>query len=135
MPKRDLQGFSLLEVMVALGILGVGVLGATSGQILAMRLSTTSRHAVLAMQLAEEQMEIFQAMPAAAVITLGSANDPNNPIDPDSNDGVAMAFDRSWIITPDSPETGVISLEVRVGWTDGIQQSRTTRLQSLKADL
>ena len=34
-------GWSLLEIMVALAILGFGVIGATTGQILSMKLSTT----------------------------------------------------------------------------------------------
>ena len=133
MPKRN--GFSLLEVMVALSILAIGVLGATKGQIMAIKLSTTSRHAVLAMQLADEQMETLQGMPASDVLTLGSANDPDNPLDPDPNDGVPMVFTRSWIVTPDGPEAGVIGLEVRVVWTDGLGQSRTARLRSMKADI
>ena len=132
MPNRD--GFSLLEVMVALAILAIGVIGATSGQLMAMKLSNTSRHAVLAMQLADEQMETLQAMPASDVKTLGSANDLDNPLDPDPNDGVPMVFTRSWIVTPDSPQPGLIALEVRVVWTNALGQSKTTRLRSLKAD-
>ena len=129
------NGFSLLEVMVALGILALGVLGATSGQLMAMKFSTTSRHAGLAMQLAEEQIETLQAMPAVAVLALGSGNDPNNPLDPDPNDGAAMAFVRRWIITPDSPEAGTITLQVQVDWSDGLGQTQTETLQSMKADL
>ncbi len=132
MPKRD--GFLLLEVMVALAILAIGVLGATKGQIMAIKLSTTSRHAVLAMQLADEQMETLQGMPASDVLTLGSANDPDNPLDPDPNDTVDMEFTRRWIITPDSPEVDVISLQVEVDWVDGLGTTRTTTLQSVKAD-
>ncbi len=132
MPNRN--GFSLLEVMVALSILAVGVLGATKGQIMAIKLSTTSRHAVLAMELADEQMETLQGMSGADVLTLGSANDPENPLDPDPNDGAPMIFTRSWIVTPDSPEAGVIALEVRVVWTDGLGKSQTARLLSMKAD-
>ena len=133
MPNRN--GFSLLEVMMALSILAIGVIGATKGQIMAIKLSTTSRHAVLAMQLADAQMETLQAMSAADVLTLGSANDPFNPLDPDPNDGVPMVFTRSWIVTPDGPELGVMGLEVRVVWTDGLGQSRTARLRSMKADI
>ncbi len=133
MSARD--GFSLIEVMVALTILAVGVIGTTSGQIMAMKLSTTSRHAALAMQLAEQQMETLQAMPAADVKTLGTANDSENRLDPDPHDGVAMAFTRSWVITPGSPETDVITLEVQVTWTDGLGRTRTTTLRSIKADI
>ena len=132
MQRRD--GFSLLEVMVALGILAVGVLGATSAQLMAMKLSTSSRYAGLAIQLAEGQIETLQAMSAADVITLGTANDPNNPLDPDPNDGVGMEFTRRWIITPDSPEVGVLSLQVEVDWVDGLGTTRTTTLQSVMAD-
>ena len=133
MAKSD--GYSLLEVMIALGVLAVGLLGATSGQIMAMKLSSTSRHAVLAMHLAEEQMETLQSMPASDVTALGTANDTGNPLDPDPNDGAAMAFNRSWIITPDSPETDTIALQVDVTWTDGLGATRTTSLQSIKADM
>ena len=133
MAPRD--GFSLIEVMVALGILAFGVLGATTGQIMAMKLSTTSRHAALAMELAEQQMETFQAMPAAAVTALGSGTDGDNPLDPDPNDGIAMAFNRSWTITPDGLVTDVISMQVDVTWTNALGQARTTSLQNLKADL
>jgi prepilin-type N-terminal cleavage/methylation domain-containing protein len=133
MARRD--GFSLLEVMIALVILAIGVLGATTGQIMAMKLSNSSRHATLAMQLAEEQLELLQSMSATEIKSLGSGNDPDNPLDPDPNDGATMAFDRRWIITADSPEANVISLEVEVDWIDGLGRTRTTALQSIKADL
>ncbi len=133
MAVRD--GFSLIEVMVALGILAFAVLGATSGQIMAMKLSTTSRHAALAMELAEQQMETLQAMPAADVKTLGSATDLDNPLDPDPNDGIPMTFNRSWTITPDGLTAGVITMQVDVSWTNALGQTITTSLQNLKADL
>lgn len=132
MANRD--GYSVLEVMIATAVLGIGLLGATSGQTMAMKLSSTSRHAVLAMQLAEEQMETLHAMTATNVKAIGTATDPNNPLDPDPNDGRQMAFTRSWTVTPDTPETGVIALQVDVTWTNAIGSSQTTTLTSLKAD-
>jgi prepilin-type N-terminal cleavage/methylation domain-containing protein len=62
-------GFSLLEVMVALGILAIGVVGMTAGQVLALKVSSTSRSHSMALDLAEQQMEVFQATTAADVLT------------------------------------------------------------------
>ena len=132
-PRRR-SGFSLIEVMVALGILAFGLLGVTAGHLLAMRVSTSSRGATLAMDLAEQQLEIFQAMSAADVLALqGTPNDPANPIDPDPSDDTTMAFTRRWIIVPDTPEVGVTSITVEVDWVNAIGNTRTTRIGSLKA--
>jgi prepilin-type N-terminal cleavage/methylation domain-containing protein len=141
MPRRRAQrerasGFTLIEVMVALAILAVGVVGVTMGQIMAVKHSATSRRQVIAMHLAAEQMEIFRTMSGADVKALAATpNDPNNPIDPDSGDDTEMAFMRRWVIQPDTPEVGVIALTIEVDWINGLGNVRTTRVQSLKADL
>lgn len=132
------EGFTLVEIMVALGVLAFGLLSVTAGHLMAMRVSTTSRSGTLALHLAQEQMETFRAMSAADVIALsvapGYPNDPSNPIDPDPSDSTAMAFNRRWLIVPDSPEAGVISIVVEVTWLNPLGDLRTTRVASLKAD-
>ena len=131
-------GFSLLEVMIALAILIVGVLAATSGQILAMRISSTSRTQALAMHLGEQQREVLRGRSAGDVTDLvdapGYPNDPTNPIDPDPADAHPMQFTRRWLVAPDTPEPGVITVTVDVDWTDSLGAARTVRLQGLKAD-
>jgi Tfp pilus assembly protein PilV len=136
---RSGGGFSLLEAMVAMAILAFGLLGATAGQIMAMKLTSTSRSHTLAMDLAEQQLEVFQADTGANVKALitgpGFLDDANNPIDPDPGDGSDMQFARRWLIQPDSPEAGVIMLTIEVDWTNALGNVRTARVQSLKADL
>ena len=129
-------GFSLLELVVALGILAYGILGVTAGQIFATKFSDASRSNTSAMYLAEQQMEIFRVMSAADVLDMltesGYPNDPENPIQPDATS--ATTFSRRWLIQTDTPETGVITITVEVDWVDAIENVRTARLQSLKAD-
>jgi Tfp pilus assembly protein PilV len=140
--SRRRSGLSLIEMMVALGILAFGILSTMAGQIAAMRFSTTSREHTIAMKLAEQQMEVFFVMTAADVKALTSApgystnpNDPSSPIDPDLGDGNVMAFDRNWTIEADTPETDVITMTVEVSWTDAEGRTRTARIQSFKADM
>lgn len=132
---RSRQGISLIEVMVALVILGIGILGTTAGQIAAIKLSQDSRTNAAAMNLAEQKLEEFEFMPAADVEVLaGTTADAANPIDP-PDDGVVMALNRSWTITPDTPEPGIMTVQVDVSWTNSIGNVSTVTVQTLKADL
>ena len=128
------SGISLVEVMVALVILGIGILGTTAGQLAAIKLSSDSRVHSEAMYLAEQKLEEFKRMPSADVAALaGTTTDPANPIDP-AGDGV-MSLDRSWTITDDSPEAGVMTVQVDVAWTNSLGVVRTATVQTLKVDL
>ena len=55
-------GFTLLEVVVAMGILATGILGVTAAQLYAMRGGSTGRHTTDAASIAHSQMEQFQRM-------------------------------------------------------------------------
>jgi type II secretory pathway pseudopilin PulG len=137
--RRRERGFSLLEAVIALGILGLGVLAVAAALVTSFRYSERSRDLTQATYLAEQQMEIFSVMSATDVLAMvGSGaypNDSQNPIDPDPNDGDATAFNRSFTITQDSPVVGTIALTVAVQWTDPRGNSRTVQLQSVKANL
>jgi type IV pilus assembly protein PilV len=136
---RRERGFSLLEVMIALSVLGFGMLAASVGQLSALKTSQQSRAQTVAMYLAEQQMETFQSMSAADVVAEISApdypDDPANPIDPDPGDADVTQFNRRWFIVQDTPEVGVISLRVDVDWVDPLGFTRTVTLNSLKAEL
>ncbi len=135
--RRD--GFTLVEVLIALMILAFGMLAMTVGQLASLKTVRQSRSGTTAMYLAQQQMEQFQMMPGSDVVAEITApnypNDPNNPIDPDVNDDNNVQFNRRWFITDDSPEAGLISIRVEVDWVDPLGFTRTTTLESVKADL
>lgn len=131
---------TLLEVSIALIILGFGILGVAAAQLSSMRFSDKSRARSEAHYLAQQQMEAFQAMSSVALeairVDAGYPNDPANPIDPDPADNHAAQFFRSWSIQPNTPETGVYTISVQVTWTGRETGSlQLVTLESLKSEL
>jgi type IV pilus modification protein PilV len=137
--RRARAGFSMLEIMIALGVLSLGVLAMTAGQLAAIKLSGDSRSRTVAMSLAQQSLETVQTLSAQdvkdSVPESGTANDPNNPLNPspDANDNIT--YNRSWTVEEDTPETGVITITIQIDWVDEQGVARTTRLRTLKADV
>ena len=131
------SGFTLLETMVALGILAVGTLGVGASILTAIKYATQSRNATQAMYLAVDQVEVMRLMSAPAVLAMvpdaNFLDDPTNPIDPDPNDDDATTFDRRWRIEDDVPEGGLITITVEVDYVDRMGITRTVGLRTLKA--
>lgn len=138
-PRRTRSGFSMLEIMIALGVLSLGVLAMTAGQLAAIKLSGDSRSRTTAMALAQQQVETVHTMTAQDVKDMvppsGTADDPSNPIHPNPDDASSITFNRSWTVQEDTPETGVITVTIVVTWTDEEGIPRTIRLRTLKADV
>ncbi len=136
--RRGNAGMTLLEVIVALTILGFGMLAMTAAQVAAMQVSESSRSRSEAHYLAEQQMELFQGMTRTGIEAARTAatypNDAANPIDPDPQDGRAAAFNRSWTITPDVPETDVYTITVVVTWMNGDGQAGNVTLEGWKSE-
>jgi prepilin-type N-terminal cleavage/methylation domain-containing protein len=59
---RGRQGFTLLEVVVAMGILATGLLAVAAAQLYAMRGGRSGRHTTDAAEIAQTQVEAFQRM-------------------------------------------------------------------------
>ena len=126
-----LLGVVLVQA-IGMGILTLGLLSIAAAQLAALHLSAKSRHLTTAMHLAQEKIEEFQSLPAASLPA--TANDANNPLDPDPSDDDEVTFNRRWVVTANAPVVNVTTLAVEVDWADpktGL--TRTTRLESLKA--
>jgi len=129
---------SLIEVMVAMAVLGFGMLAMASAQLSAMKFSDQSRSRSDAYYLAQQQMEAFRAMSRAGVDAERALptypNDPANPIDSDPQDGRLTRYNRSWTITSDTPEVGVYTIAVQVGWAGRFGIARAVTIESYKSE-
>lgn len=107
------RGFSLVEILIALGIFSIGILAVAQLQLWNIRNNSTGNFTTMATMLARQQMETLKN--ETDVTTLSSDSDPNNPIDEDGNSG--GIFTRTWAVT--NPLGGSTSrhLTVAVSWS------------------
>lgn len=96
-------GYSLIEILVSLAIFSLTSLALTSGATTIIRASNISEHFTQATILAQDKLEALCAQ--QALPTSGS-------------DAPQPGFTRVWVVTPDSPTTGVAQIDVTVSWTD-----------------
>ncbi len=136
--RRAQRGIGLVEVMIALAVLAFGMLAMTSAQLTSLTTSEESRRRSEAYYLSQQQMENFQNMSTAGVEVVrtdsGYPNDPNNPIDPDPNDGHVFTYNRSWAITQNLPETDVYTITVTTTWTDVHGTARNVTIEGFKSE-
>ena len=109
------NGFTLIEVLIALAIFSIGILAVASMQLWNVKNNTTGNITTLATLLARAQME--QLKNVADVTTLASGADPNNPIDENGNAG--GIFTRSWVVTNPLGGGATRQIQVTVSWTKG----------------
>jgi len=105
------SGFTLLEVLIAISILTVGLLGVAQMQIMGIRGNYFSGNTTAALTLAEEKMEDLLG---TSYINVISDNDANNPINEAGQAG--GIYSRMWTVTLDTPIIGTKTVTVSVGW-------------------
>jgi len=131
------NGFTLIETVVALGMLALGVLGVAASLLTAIKYSAQSRSAMEAIYLAEDQIEIMRLLSATDVLAMvpddAFVNDGLNPIDPDPGDDNTTRYNRRWRVQDDTPEAGLITITVAVDFQDRLGITRTVSLRTLKA--
>ncbi|HVP57116.1 MAG TPA: prepilin-type N-terminal cleavage/methylation domain-containing protein [bacterium] len=114
---RSEQGFTLIEVIVALTVLSIGIIGLSVVFPLAMRDVGKSGSVTKAVQLCQQKLEEFQMLAYdSADLEHGYTHDDDlNPLD-----GV---YERTWQVTDDEPITGCKLVEVTVSWQSRRQES------------
>jgi prepilin-type N-terminal cleavage/methylation domain-containing protein len=120
--KKD--GFTLVEVLAALGIFSFAVLGLAIGTVTLIRTNQNSHLLTSGVNLAQAKLEELRSMTSAAFSSLSC---PSYTTTGCSDSAVAsgVTFNRSWKITANSPAAGVSQIDVKIDWTDYVGHSLT----------
>jgi prepilin-type N-terminal cleavage/methylation domain-containing protein len=121
MTWRNQKGTSVVEIMVALVIFGIGVVAAVRMLPQSSAKTTHSRNKTIAVNIAQEKIEELMADGYKdAELDAGDHDDANNPI--------SGHFNRTWSITDDTPVTGMKMISVSVTFpTSGADSAATLR--------
>jgi prepilin-type N-terminal cleavage/methylation domain-containing protein len=116
--RRGERGFSLVELLFAMVLLSIGLLGVASIFPLGTRFVSAGKITSTAVALASEKMEELQSMPANSLsLNEGSYSEDVSP------------YTRSWVITDDSPIVGMKQIRVTTSW-DSPQGTRQVTLDT-----
>lgn len=148
MNKLDSKGFTLVEIMIAMFILTIGIIGVTGMFLTTIKGNAFARNTSIANRLAQNIMEqmktqaIGSAMndlcpnPGWLTCNKATANTvtgtyQDSSIDNELGAGMnAEIYTVSVIQTPDSPISGVDTVSLTITWQDGYG-SHTTRVVTL----
>ncbi len=122
------DGMSMIEVMVALAILAAGLLAMLTLQIQAIKQGQRGRHSTDAAQVAQDQMELLQTQPWAAIAPVGwtapVAQTVTNPVQVAGVQAANVAaanqqFNVSWRITAFPGAAAELrQIDVSVTWNE-----------------
>lgn len=127
MKSCNQSGFTLIEILVAMTIFAMAILGLTAGTVTVARTNKGSHLQASAVNLAQGKIEELRAMSAAAFAALSCPSYTTTGCW-DTPTASATSFNRSWQIAANTPVTGVTQIEVKVDWID--QTSRTVKVSA-----
>jgi prepilin-type N-terminal cleavage/methylation domain-containing protein len=113
------QGFTLVEILVAVTIFSFAVLGLAIGTVTLTRTNADSHSRAAAINVAQARLEELKAMNAATLNALVAAcvNQSSAGCN-DTFSASGITYDRRWWFAKNSPVAGVNQIDVRVNWTD-----------------
>jgi prepilin-type N-terminal cleavage/methylation domain-containing protein len=108
---RSSAGFTLVEVLVAIGILSFGMLGLAVGAISITKANKTAQFHTMATNMAQDKLEQIKATTIANVAACASSCETAPTY-------LGVTFTRTWTVTANTPAAGLTQITVTVNWTD-----------------
>ncbi|UUM29936.1 type IV pilus modification PilV family protein [Vibrio japonicus] len=122
------KGFSLLEVVIAFLLVGIGVLGLTKLQVHIERQSDYAIESVSALRLAELKLEEFRTRGASSAISLTAITDFDSITSGTKTSG---AYTVEWDVEPPTISGSLKSIIVTTSWVDRVGVSQSVQLESM----
>jgi prepilin-type N-terminal cleavage/methylation domain-containing protein len=124
MRLRDRKGFTLVEVMIAVFVLTVALLGLISVTVMIIKGNDFSRRMTTATTLAKDKIEQVKKAPYNTI----SAGTTTDYLNIDSSAGATGAyFTRILTVTDNTPTTNMKTVQVVVNWNWGGTRNVTVR--------
>jgi prepilin-type N-terminal cleavage/methylation domain-containing protein len=138
--RRRSEGFTLIEVVVAMGILATGLLAVSAAQLYAMRGGRQGRHVTDAAEIAQSQVESFQRMDFNGVgLAQTGGFTPGQQVDRTVETPAVPELEQSYVVSWRITNGPLISgriflktIEVRVIWNEPRRPSRSYTVTTMR---
>lgn len=135
--RRGGEGFTLIEVMIALSMLAAGLLTVAAAQLYAMRGGSSGRHASDAATIAHSQLEDFQRMDFSDADLTDTGGAWQNGVVPADvgvvetagGDVTEMAYTIQFRV--DDVDPNLKAVDVRVNWDEPQRPGRSVTLSTM----
>jgi prepilin-type N-terminal cleavage/methylation domain-containing protein len=133
--SRATAGFTILEVMIVIGILSFGFVSLAAMQIQAMKGSDRGRHATNAAAIAENKMEQLQQDDWTSIAATGgfvTDGVEQNAIKLDGGTNINERVYNVFYQITDVQATFTRAIDVQVSWTERSGEARSITLSSVR---
>jgi type IV pilus assembly protein PilV len=103
------EGFTLIEIMIALVVMSIGLTALAAVQISAIRGNAFSKRMTTAVSIADETLEQIKSMPYVDIVSVSSTQTTQSD----------MNFTRQVTVTNNIPLANTKTINVTVNWSEG----------------
>ena len=127
------SGFTLIEIMIAMAIVGFGLLALAAMQLQALRFGSSGKHVSQAAVIARVKMEEFQRLPWASVAVAGWTAPVTQYAAVEGEGGTVneQAYGLSWRVA-DLIANRTRAIDVQVTWDEPGRPGRSYTLSSVR---